>query len=146
VIRTGSLADLPVITQIRTSVAENHLSVAQMEAIGITHRTIGEAMTRGDLGCWVAEDNGDPVGFAMAERKQAEIFALFVRPAQEGNGYGSALLAACEAWLKLQGVSTARLTTGEGTRAFTFYQRHGWRPTGEAAGHFATDAVLSKQL
>ena len=66
--------------------------------------------------------------------------------AHEGKGHGSALLAACEDWLKREGHAEARLTTGHGTRALGFYRRRGWRETGEAAEHFPEDAVLVKDL
>ena len=65
-IREGAIADLPEITRIRTSVAENHLSVEQMAEIGITHDSIAAEMAAGDLGCWVAVDGAAITGFAMA--------------------------------------------------------------------------------
>ena len=145
-IRAGQIADLPEITRIRTAVTENHLSLAQMAEMGITHATIGAAMGEGHLGCWVATDGEAIAGFSMADRRDGSIFALFMDEAHEGKGHGSALLAACEAWLKQQGHAVARLDTGRDTRAFAFYQRRGWRETGEVAGHFTEDAVLVKTL
>jgi GNAT superfamily N-acetyltransferase len=145
-IRKGPITDLPAITRIRTSVTENHLSVEQMAQIGITHDTLGGMMQSGALGCWVAEDDGKIAGFAMAHRGDGEIFALFLDREHEGKGYGSALLNACETWLRQNGVAVASLATDPATRAFSFYQRRGWQPTGETAGHFATDAILTKRL
>ncbi len=145
-IRQGVIADLPDITRIRTSVSENHLSVTQMAEIGITHETLAARMADGGLGCWVATAGGTTVGFAMADTQSGEVFALFVDPAHEGRGYGSALLSACEAWIGLSGHAFGRLTTGRETRAFAFYLRRGWQLTGETAGHFAEDAVLEKPL
>ena len=145
-IRTGTEADLPAITAVRTSVHENHLSVEQMAAVGITHQSLAARMAGGDLGCWVAEAEGHIVGFAMADRVEGEIFALFIHPGQEGKGHGSALLAQCEDWLRQQGHAIARLNTEQGTRAFTFYSRKGWRPTGEKSGLFAEDDMMEKRL
>lgn len=145
-IRAGVIADLPEITRIRTSVTENHLSVEQMAELGITHDSIGAEMRAGDLGCWVALENGAVAGFSMADRRDASIFALFMDAAQEGKGHGTALLAACEAWLRQQGHVEASLTTERDSRAFRFYLRRGWRDTGETAGHIAEDAVLRKAL
>lgn len=145
-IRAGHAGDLPRIMAIRTAVAENHLSVEQMAEIGITGQSIAQDMAAGDLGCWVAEDDGIVTGFSMADRRDGKIFALFMDAAYEGKGHGSALLAACEAWLKSAGHAEASLTTGRDTRAFAFYLRRGWRETGEVAGHFAEDAVLRKAL
>ena len=145
-IRPGVIADLPAITRIRTAVTENHLSMEQMAEIGITHDSIAAEMANGDLACWVALGNGETAGFAMADRRDASIFALFMDAAHEGKGHGSALLAACEAWLKQQGHAEARLTTGRDTKAFAFYRRRGWQETDQTAGHFAEDAVLVKPL
>ncbi|MFM8747135.1 MAG: GNAT family N-acetyltransferase [Aestuariivirga sp.] len=132
--------------RIRTSVRENHLSVAQMAEVGITEASIAERITADNLGCWVAEHNGTLTGFSMADRLESEVFALFVDPAHEGKGHGSALLRACEDWLLLNGCAEARLNTEPGTRADAFYQRRGWTPTGETSGLFAEDKVMTKRL
>lgn len=145
-IRKGRISDLPAITRIRTSVTENHLSVTQMAQIGITHETLGAMLQSEELGCWVAEEDGTTVGFSMAHRGEAQVFALFLNREHEGRGYGTALLTACETWLKQNGVKVASLATDPETKAFSFYQRRGWQPTGETAGHFAKDAVLTKRL
>lgn len=145
-IRKGEAADMRAITRVRTSVTENHLSVAQMAAIGITPEGITADMEAGHLGCWVSEADGEIVGFSMADRRDGNVFALFVLPGHEGKGHGSALLEACEAWLKAKGLAEARLDTGAGTKAHAFYLRRGWRLTGEKAGHFAEDDVFRKAL
>lgn len=145
-IRHGQPADMDRIMRIRTGVAENHLSVEQMAEIGITEQSVMQEMAAGDLACWVAEEDGAVTGFAMADRRDGSIFALFMEAAHEGKGHGSALLAACESWLKAEGHAEASLTTGRDTRAFAFYLRRGWHETGEVAGHFAEDAVLRKAL
>ncbi|MGH6819856.1 MAG: GNAT family N-acetyltransferase, partial [Methylocella sp.] len=134
------------ITRVRTSVLENHMSVAQMAVIGITPDRIAAEMQAGDLGCWVAEHDGRVIAFAMADRRDGNIFALFVSPKHERQGFGSALLARCESWLKALGYATAKLNTGRGTRAYDFYLKRGWTLTGEKAGHFGEDNVLCKRL
>lgn len=145
-IRPGQVEDFPAITRIRTGVTENHLSVEQMAELGITHQSIAADMNDGHLACWVAVEDGAIAGFSMADRRDGSIFALFMDAACEGKGHGSALLAACEDWLKRQGHAEARLTTERRSRAFAFYLRRGWRETGEVAGHFEEDAVLAKSL
>ena len=145
-IRQGQIADLPAITRIRTSVTENHLSIEQMAEIGITHDSVAAEMAEGSLACWVALEEGEVVGFSLADRRDGSVFGLFMDAAHEGKGHGSALLAACEAWLRQQGHAKARLTTGRDTRALGFYLRRGWQETTETGGHFAEDAVLAKQL
>ena len=145
-IREGRASDMGAIVHVRTSVIENHISVEQMEAVGITPESIIADMQSGDLGCWVAEDDGEVVAFAMADRRDASIFALFVLPQHEGKGHGAALLAACEAWLKTQGHTQATLGTDRDTKAHAFYLKRGYVPTGEVSGHFAEDDVLRKLL
>lgn len=145
-IRAGQIADLPEITRIRTAVTENHLSVAQMAEMGITHAAIAAEINEGHLACWVAMEGDSIAGFSMADRRDGSIFALFMDAAHEGKGHGSALLAACEGWLKHQGHAEARLSTERGSRAFRFYLRRGWQETNATAGHFAEDAVLVKAL
>jgi GNAT superfamily N-acetyltransferase len=145
-IRPGRASDMADITHVRTSVAENHLSVAQMAELGITPESIIAEMESGDLGCWVAEDVGRVIAFSMADRRDASIFALFVLPDHEGRGHGTRLLDACERWLRAQGHRSASLTTGRGTKAHDFYLRRGWQVTGEIAGHFAEDDVFRKDL
>jgi GNAT superfamily N-acetyltransferase len=110
-IRPGTIYDLPQITIVRTSMRENHLSVAQLAERGITEQLIAAEMVSGDLGCWVAEAQGTVVGFSMADRYKANIFALFVLPDHEGHGHGSALLSQCETWLKSHRSSEANLCT-----------------------------------
>ena len=145
-IRPGVFADFPEITRIRTAVTENHLSVEQMAEMGITHESIAAEMRAGHLSCWVATEGDVITGFSMADRRDASIFALFMDAAHEGKGHGTALLAACEDWLRQHGHVEARLATERGSRAFRFYLRRGWQDAGNTAGHFAEDALLVKAL
>jgi GNAT superfamily N-acetyltransferase len=145
-IREGRSSDMGQITQVRTSVIENHLSVEQMRAVGITPISIIKDMEDGSLACWVAEEDGRIVAFAMADKRDGNIFALFVLPQYEGRGLGGALLANCESWLKAQGFTQAKLNTGRDTKAYRFYLAHGWRKTGEISGHFAEDDCFVKRL
>ena len=122
-------ADLPGITRVRTSVAENHLSVAQMEARGITEASV-IASFRVDKKGWVGEYDGEVVAFAIADRASRSIFALFVRPAFQGRGIGGRLLDLAAGWLWDCGSRDIWLTTRKGTRAAAFYARRGWTATG----------------
>lgn len=134
---------MPAITHVRISVAENHLSVEQMAERGITPESVLADIASGDLGCWVAEAEGEVVAFAMADRRDASIFALFTLPGKEGRGLGSALLARAEAWLVEMGHNEAWLTTASGSRAAAFYALKGWRVTEEGA---TGDTLFRKTL
>jgi GNAT superfamily N-acetyltransferase len=130
-IRAARPEDLPAMTAIRISVTENHMSIAQMAERGITAEATLAEMAAGDLGAWVAEDDDGIVAFAMADCRDASLFALFTKPGCEGRGHGSALLAAAEAWLAKLGHEEAWLTTATGSRAAHFYALKGWRATDE---------------
>jgi GNAT superfamily N-acetyltransferase len=145
-IRPGHIDDLPEIARIRTSVTENHLSMEQMAELGITAQSIAADMTAGHLACWVAMEGGKIAGFSLADGRDACVFGLFMDAAHERMGHGSALLAACEDWLRQQGHSSARLTTGRGTKALAFYLRRGWVESDDVDEHFPEDAVLVKAL
>ena len=132
-IRPGTVDDFDQIVVVRTSVRENHLSVEQMASFGITPKSISARLNDGSLGCWVADIDGRIVGFSMAERDTASVFALFVLPEEEGKGHGSKLLEAVENWLRGLGHRAAHLSTEPGTRAFEFYRRKGWVETGEVS-------------
>jgi GNAT superfamily N-acetyltransferase len=144
-IRRGAVIDLPQITKVRTSVRENHMSVEDLDARGITHETIALRMNNGNLGVWVAEDENLIVAFSMADKTDGNIFALFTLPGQEGKGYGNALLAECEIWLKQNGLPKANLDTARGTTAHRFYLKRGWIEVTSKSGN-GESTILEKQL
>jgi GNAT superfamily N-acetyltransferase len=79
---------------------------------------------------WVAEHEGQVVGFSMADREEWMIWALFLLPEWEGRGLGGALLEKAVEWLWLEGCERIWLTTEPGSRAEGFYAHLGWSPTG----------------
>lgn len=82
---------------------------------------------------WVVEVDGAVVAFATGYR-DGSVWALFVEPAHEGRGYGTALHAVVVDWLFSLGHARLRLTTGPGTRAERFYLARGWQPAGTDPG------------
>ncbi len=114
---------------IRTSVLENAATAGQLSAGGVTSDAVVEAITTNGKG-WIAEINGRPVGFSIADRRDGSIFALYVLPQCEGQGLGTELLSAAVEWLSQEGLQDIWLAVGAGTRAHRFYLRRGWRPTG----------------
>ena len=144
-IREGLPADLPAMTAVRTSVRENHMSVEQMRARGITPEKTLADMASGELGCWVAEQHGQIVAFAMADRRGGRLWALFTHLGHEGRGHGTALLDRAENWLRQQSLARAELDTARNSTAHRFYLRRGWREiTGKADD--PEDVVLEKAL
>lgn len=125
IFRRAGVRDLDQIFDVRVSVIENHLDREQLRTLGITEQSMAAAM-ESELGAWVAESGGRIVGFSMAQAGDGRVFALFVRPGFEGVGIGKALLGLAVEWLRDGGLSTAWLTTGEGSRAVRFYESQGW--------------------
>lgn len=130
VVRLALPGDLPAVFRIRVSVQENHLSMAQLTARGITPAWIARLMAEGALRTWCAECHGEVVGFSMVNVDAREVFALFVAPQHEGRGVGSRLLEVSVAELLRASARPLRLTTGSGTRAHSFYLRRGWQQVG----------------
>ena len=83
---------------------------------------------------WVAELQGIVVAFAVGNSQSGNIWALFVEPGHEGQGYGRQLHDIMIAWLWEQGHHRLWLTTESGTRAERFYRAAGWQQVGTAAG------------
>ena len=133
-IRVATVADIPAMFDVRTSVRENHLDLAQLAARGVTPRTVADMLAGGDARSWVAEEDGDVVGFSTADARTGTVYALFVRPGAERRGHGRALLAAAEAWLFDAGWEVIWLQTGEDPqiRAHRFYRASGWHCAGAA--------------
>ncbi|MGY1669853.1 N-acetyltransferase family protein [Geodermatophilus sp. SYSU D00710] len=122
---------------------------------------LGDVLAEPDVPLWrervtapgflVAERGGAVVGFTRADDATGEVTLLYVDPVEQGRGTGRALLAAVLDRLRRAGWDRARLRTEErNTGPRTFYERAGWRPTGEVlerewAGHrlrevwYATD-------
>ncbi|MBC7665839.1 MAG: GNAT family N-acetyltransferase, partial [Caulobacter sp.] len=90
------------------------------------YRNYLDALGRG----WVAELDGEIIGFSYADRTDASIWALFVDPAREGLGAGSRLLRLAVDWLFEIGNDEVRLGTQADTRADRFYAAQGWTREG----------------
>jgi GNAT superfamily N-acetyltransferase len=90
IFREATAADMPGISHVRLSVAENAMTRAQLDARGITNESVAASFLAGSKG-WVAETDGAIVGFSIADRQEQTVFALFVLPRFEGRGIGGRL-------------------------------------------------------
>lgn len=125
-IRQAVAADIPAMHAVRLAVRENALSSP--------HRIRAEdyevALANG---CgWVAESGTGIAGFAFGQLS-GNVWALFVDPAHEGFGVGSALHTVLVRWLEQNAQRPIWLTTAPGTRAEQLYRSRGWKDCGIVA-------------
>lgn len=131
-IREATLRDIPRLQVIRGAVRENVLSNPALVTLAdYEAHIVGRGRT------WVAEVDGEIVGFSAADGEQATIWALFVDPAHEAHGHGRRLLARAVEWTWSRGATHISLTTSPGTRAERFYRAAGWTITGTVGRELA---------
>ena len=137
-LRQAVRSDIPAIQRVRHAVKENRLT-----STVITDGDVAEAIERTGRG-WVIDVDGSMAGFAIGNAATGNLWALFVDPVHEGQGYGRRLHDACLRWLCGR-AQTDRiwLTTEPDTRAHRFYLQAGWmefgrRPDGEVLLQFGT--------
>lgn len=79
---------------------------------------------------WVCEADDEIVGFAIADLKQNNIWALFVKPDYEKSGIGRKLHEMMLDWYFIHTHKTVWLSTAPNSRAEAFYRTAGWREVG----------------
>lgn len=119
--RQANSNDIPAMSKIRLAVRENVLS----DPNRITRQMYEDYLELLGRG-WVAEIDGEVVGFSYADKTNSSIWALFISPNHEGKGLAKQLLNLATGWLFDQGQECVRLSTGVGTRADQFYSLQGW--------------------
>ena len=72
----------------------------------------------------VAEEDGERLGFAALLENDNFLHSLFIVPAHQGSGAGSALLQAVQQRFTSTG---ALKCLAENLQAQSFYKKHGWR-------------------
>ncbi len=103
------------------------------------------ALDAGDHAAWVAEDNGEVIGFiSVCEQAHwsgetdAYIGELAVAEEHEGRGAARTLLATVERWARSQKLTRIRLSTGGANdHARRMYEHYGYQ---------AEDITLSRPL
>lgn len=125
IFREATPQDIPQIQIVRNSVKENMLSNPAL----VSDDDCLEFITQRGKG-WVCEANGTITGFAIADLKDDNIWALFIHPDFEGRGIGSTLQKMMLNWYFLQGKENVWLGTAPHTRAEQFYRKWGWAENG----------------
>ncbi len=123
--RVAEVKDIAGIQVVRRLVKENRLSDPGF----VTDQDVRDFISHRGKG-WVCEEDGHILGFAIADLKENNIWALFVHPGHEGKGIGKNLHALMLDWYFAQGKDHAWLSTAPGTRAEKFYRKAGWTEKG----------------
>lgn len=125
IFREATIADIPQIQTVRHSVKENTLSDRAL----VTDQDCEAFITQRGKG-WVCEIDNRIVGFAIADLKDHNIWALFLHPDFEQKGIGRKLHDTMLDWYFSQTQETVWLGTAPGTRAERFYTKAGWAHAG----------------
>ena len=124
-LREAIIDDIKQIQVVRNSVKENTLSNPNL----VTDKDCEEFLSIRGKG-WVCEIENKIVGFAIADLKENNIWALFIDPKFEKNGIGQKLHKIMLDWYFLQTKDTVWLGTDINTRAVKFYRKAGWTEVG----------------
>jgi GNAT superfamily N-acetyltransferase len=130
-IRPARPDDAPGVVALRT-VVHPYL----VRGVESTRRMIAKPPPEEDWTAWVAEADGQVVGWASAYRNSqtsepdvGEISTLHVHPAHRGRGVGTALLEAALDHLRV--IGTRRVLTWSQPGSLPFARRHGFTPSRE---------------
>jgi len=123
--REAKIDDIKQIQVVRNSVKENILSNPDL----VTDQDCEEFLFQRGKG-WVCEIEQKIVGFAIADLKEDNIWALFLHPDFEGKGIGTRLHKMMLNWYFSTGKENVWLGTSPGTRAEKFYKKAGWTQNG----------------
>ncbi len=127
-------ADLPPMFDLRTSVQENAVTREFLTESGITVESVTAMLGTTHRG-WLCEIAGQPVGFAMGNRSNGELWVIAVLAEHEGKGIGRRLMHLVQDWLWSEGWTQLWLVTGTApTRAFRMYCSLGWKDCGPLEG------------
>lgn len=159
-VRPGRLADQRAVAALRVVTWRSAYAgivpaayLAAMDPVALGERRVARYAVRppSDVD-FVAERGGELVGFAHGGRYRdddgpadgaGEVYALYVTPAAQGTGAGTALLEATTAALRGAGLDPVLLwVLADNHRARRFYESHGFAADGTTHTWEAGDAAL----
>lgn len=119
--------DMTAIFSVRVRTWHNPNGAEELEHMGINPTSVCEMLRSSHKG-WLAEENGEVVGFTMGNRETGEMWVIAVLQEFENRGIGRTLLQLVEDGLVSEGCHELWLTTDpdETTRAVGFYRHLGW--------------------
>ncbi len=124
-IREAVINDIRQIQIVRNAVKENILSDPNL----VTDKDCEEFLTIRGKG-WVCEIDNKIVGFAIADLKENNIWAMFLHPDFQRKGIGRQLQDLMLEWYFSQTKNDVWLGTSPSTRAESFYRKSGWKEIG----------------
>ena len=125
IFRQAQIEDIKQIQIVRNSVKENTLS----NPLQVIEKDYQEFLTERGKG-WVCEIENQIIGFAIADLRDNNIWALFLKPEFEGKGIGTKLQNLMLNWYFENGKENVWLGTSPNTRAEKFYTESGWVKNG----------------
>ena len=125
IFREATSRDILQIQIVRNSVRENTLSDPNL-VTNVDCEAFINVRGKG----WVCQIDNYIVGFAIADLKENNIWALFIKPEFEGKGIGRQLHKIMLDWYFCQTKITVWLGTEFKTRAENFYKKAGWIEVG----------------
>jgi GNAT superfamily N-acetyltransferase len=124
-IRSAQIADIPRIQVVRHLVRENVLRNPAL----VTDQDVHDYITARGKG-WVAVVEDIIVGFSIVDLQDHNVWALFLDPQHEAQGFGRQLHDTMLDWYFSQTDTPIWLGTEPGTRAERFYRKAGWQEIG----------------
>jgi GNAT superfamily N-acetyltransferase len=125
IFREATIDDIKQIQIVRNSVTENALSDPNL----VTDEDCREFITDRGKG-WVCQIDNRIVGFAIADLKENNIWALFLDSDFQKRGVGQRLHEMMLDWYFAQTKNKVWLGTAFNTRAEKFYRKAGWTEVG----------------
>jgi ribosomal protein S18 acetylase RimI-like enzyme len=118
---------------LRGQTRENAVSVARLQALGITADSWAADVRSGALPGWVCLANDRLVGYCFGDRATGEVVVLALLSAFEQRGIGQHLLDQVVALLQHAGHRRLFLgcSADPTSRSYGFYRHLGWQSTGE---------------
>ena len=126
IIREAQISDIKQMQVVRHSVKENILSDPAL----VPDSDVEDFISNRGKG-WVCVIEDTLVGFAIADLKDHNIWALFMHPDHEAKGIGKKLNQLMLDWYFSQTKETVWLGTAPNSRAERFYRMQGWKDVGQ---------------